>query len=318
MLNMNCGARPMANMSSVTGMIAIFSIGKRSGKALQLSASGPLQSACIARTKTIAVTSRPITAMAVKDAVMANEPLKIRNSPTKPFSPGKPNDENMATLIQPQRIGVRCINPPKSSMPRWQWSEYNRADCERQQPGSDDFDFVWKKRKQQAHETVNAHFRKDAGQNHRHAGRGAFIGVGQPGVKWEERHFDRESKENSPKSEPGEFTREQSVFTKCSKRGKIERSPSQINSEESEQHRHASQKRVEEKLRRGAVAILPSPDFDEQERGNQTHLVKQKPENKILRRERAVQRRLHNQHQRVKPAVHPLRKKREGNDERGK
>src|SRR6266487_1567461 len=93
--------------------------GKRSGKALQLSASGPLKSACIARTKTIAVTSRPITAMAVKDAVMANEPLKIRNSPMKPFSPGKPNDENMATLIQPQRIGVRCINPPKSSRPRW-------------------------------------------------------------------------------------------------------------------------------------------------------------------------------------------------------
>ena len=79
----------MANMSSVTGMMAICSLGKRSEKALQLSASGPLKSACIARMKTIAVTSRPITATAVKDAVIANEPLKIRNSPMKPLRPGK-------------------------------------------------------------------------------------------------------------------------------------------------------------------------------------------------------------------------------------
>ena len=35
-----------------------------------------------------------------------------------PFSPGKPNDENMATLIQPQSSGVRCIKPPKSLSPR--------------------------------------------------------------------------------------------------------------------------------------------------------------------------------------------------------
>src|SRR2546430_9724540 len=27
----------------------------------------------------------------------------------------KPSDENIATLIQPQSKGVRCINPPKSS-----------------------------------------------------------------------------------------------------------------------------------------------------------------------------------------------------------
>src|SRR5881392_3829256 len=95
MLNANCGATPMANMSSVTGMIVTFSLGKRSGKALQFSASGPLKRACIARMKTIAVTSRPITSRVVKDAAMANEPLKIKNSPIKPFSPGKPNDENI-------------------------------------------------------------------------------------------------------------------------------------------------------------------------------------------------------------------------------
>ena len=38
----------------------------------------------------------------------------MRNSPMNPFSPGRPNEENMATLIQPQSNGVRCISPPKS------------------------------------------------------------------------------------------------------------------------------------------------------------------------------------------------------------
>src|SRR5262249_59477737 len=58
------------------------------------------------------------TAIAVNAAAIANEPLKIKNSPINPFSPGKPSDENMATLIHPQSSGVRCISPPKSSMLR--------------------------------------------------------------------------------------------------------------------------------------------------------------------------------------------------------
>ena len=32
----------------------------------------------------------------------------------KPVRPGRPSEENIATLIQPQSSGVRCINPPKS------------------------------------------------------------------------------------------------------------------------------------------------------------------------------------------------------------
>ena len=31
-----------------------------------------------------------------------------------PFKPGKPSEENMATLIQPQSNGAHCISPPKS------------------------------------------------------------------------------------------------------------------------------------------------------------------------------------------------------------
>ena len=59
-------------------------------------------------------------AAAIEAAQLASgkTPLKIRNSPMNPFRPGKPSEENMATLIHPQRSGVRCMRPPKSLRPR--------------------------------------------------------------------------------------------------------------------------------------------------------------------------------------------------------
>ena len=118
MFNMNCGVMPMANMSNIIGTMMSFSLRRRSGNVPQFPVSGPLNRDCMARANAMAVTRRPITAIAVKEAAIANEPLKIKNSPMNPFSPGRPRDENIATLIQPQSSGVCCINPPKSSMPR--------------------------------------------------------------------------------------------------------------------------------------------------------------------------------------------------------
>ena len=114
----NCGATPNANMRRVTGTTIQRSFQRRSGKLLQIGGSGPLKSDCIARRKTIAVTSRPTVAMAVGHGAKGNDPLKIRNSPMKPFRPGSPNHANMATLLHPQSWGVRCMSPPKSSRPR--------------------------------------------------------------------------------------------------------------------------------------------------------------------------------------------------------
>ena len=62
-----------------------------------------------------------------------------------------------------------------------------------------------KKRKQQAHETVNAHLREHAGQNHRDADGRACVGIRQPGVKGKERHFHREPKKDSGKGEPSQL-----------------------------------------------------------------------------------------------------------------
>src|SRR5438477_6688823 len=102
MLKTNCGLRPTANINSATGTITNSSLRMRSENPLQLSASGPLKSDCIARIKVTAVKRRPRTATEVNIAVTANEPLKIKNSPTNPLSPGKPSDENIEILIEPQ------------------------------------------------------------------------------------------------------------------------------------------------------------------------------------------------------------------------
>ena len=187
--------------------------------------------------------------------------------------------------------------------PRGERREDDRANRQPKQPRTEDFDFVWEERQQQAHETVNAHLRKHTRKHHRDADRRGFICIGQPGVKWKERHFHREAEKDSGKGEPREIAGEQSSFSEIGERGKVERAFREINSEKRQQHRDAAEKCVNEKFRRGAVAIFAAPDFDEQKRRDQAHLVKQKPENEILRGERAVERRLHQQHQRAETAA---------------
>ena len=65
-----------------------------------------------------AVTSRPITDNAVAHVASGNAPLKIKNSPTKPFSPGNPSEENSAMPIRPQKTGATARSPPNSFRPR--------------------------------------------------------------------------------------------------------------------------------------------------------------------------------------------------------
>ena len=78
-----------------------------------------------------------------------------------------------------------------------------------------------------------------------------------------------------------------------------------------EQHRHAAEKGVKEKLRRRAVAFFAAPDPDQQKSRDQAHLVKQKPEDEILGGERPVECRLHYEHERAKSAATSLREQRE-------
>ena len=61
-----------------------------------------------------AVISKPSAESAAAHGASGNAPLKIRNSPTNPFSPGNPSDENSAIPISPQNTGATLRSPPKS------------------------------------------------------------------------------------------------------------------------------------------------------------------------------------------------------------
>src|SRR5207248_11692357 len=100
------------------------------------------------------------------------------------------------------------------------------------------------------------------------------------------------------------------------KLGKIKGPPHEIDAEKRKQHRDAAEKGVEKKLRRGAIAIFTTPDFDEQKGRNQAHFVKEKPEDEILGGERAVKRRLHHEHEHIKTATHSPGEKGEWKNER--
>ncbi len=52
-----------------------------------------------------------MTATTAHHRAPTNEPRRIRNSPTKPFSPGKPIDESITTMKNPARIGAAFCSP---------------------------------------------------------------------------------------------------------------------------------------------------------------------------------------------------------------
>src|SRR5207244_7227115 len=133
--------------------------------------------------------------------------------------------------------------------------------------------------------------------------RRGLIGVGQPGVKRKQRHLYCKTNKDSGERKPRQFTCQQTGFAEASKSGKIESASRQINSEKREQHRHAAEKCVKEKLRRSAVPVFAAPYFDQQKRRDQAHSVEQAPENEIRRRERAVEGRLHYEHGRIARAA---------------
>ena len=109
---------------------------------------------------------------------------------------------------------------------------------------------------------------------------------------------------------------EQSGFAETGQGREIECSFGEINSEKREEHRDAAEKCVNEKFHRGVIAVVAAVDFNEQKRREQAHLVKQKPENEILGGERAVERGLHDEHERAGAAFQALRRKGERKNER--
>ncbi len=50
--------------------------------------------------------------------VLLKAPISIRNSPTKPFSPGRPAEASTVKIMKKDRMGTDLAMPPKSSIAR--------------------------------------------------------------------------------------------------------------------------------------------------------------------------------------------------------
>src|SRR5206468_5140584 len=57
-------------------------------------------------------------AAAASQRLTWNAPRRIRNSPTKPLSPGSPSDESATTRKTAENAGITFHRPPKSAMSR--------------------------------------------------------------------------------------------------------------------------------------------------------------------------------------------------------
>jgi hypothetical protein len=86
---------PIQNMKNINTAPMKISRPVMSDKPFHFSLRGPKQTFCIMLSKKTAVTTNPIVANEVTSVTIGNYPLKTRNSPTKPFKPGKPRDENI-------------------------------------------------------------------------------------------------------------------------------------------------------------------------------------------------------------------------------
>ena len=66
----------------------------------------------------VAARTMPVVAKAAQKGVFLKAPKRIKNSPTKPFRPGRPMDDRVITRKQAEKMGSGFHRPPKSAIIR--------------------------------------------------------------------------------------------------------------------------------------------------------------------------------------------------------
>jgi len=170
-----------------------------------------------------------------------------------------------------------------------------------------------KKRPEDAEETVEAHLRHHRREEHRHAGRRFGVGGREPGMKGEERNFDREAEQHSGEDEPrpglAKLRGEGAVGAQRGELGEIERADGGEERGEAGEHERAATDRVDDKLIRGAGgggiaagAGGAAPEFDEEEGGNEAEFPEDEPVEEIEREEDAERGALEKKEEKMKSA----------------
>ena len=58
----------------------------------------------------------PVVARTAYSTLALNVPTNIKNSPTKPFMPGKPIEDSVTIIKKTANIGIDFARPPKSAI----------------------------------------------------------------------------------------------------------------------------------------------------------------------------------------------------------
>ena len=156
-----------------------------------------------------------------------------------------------------------------------------------------------KERKREPDETVRAHLQQHARQNDRARRRRLHVGVGQPRVKWEHGHLDRERHrkcEEAPELQrPRNLQRVQLQQVEARQPGRhavviAER-------QDGDEHEHAAGHRVEHEFDGGVYAIVVSPDPNQEIHRDEHRVPEHVEQEKVERDEHADHRRLEREHE---------------------
>ena len=155
--------------------------------------------------------------------------------------------------------------------------------------------------KREADEPVRAHLQKNRGQNHGAGCRRIGMRIGQPGVKWEHRHFDGEAEEECEEHPPLQVERHVQLL----KLRDVERIHARhavvvkVECEDPQQHHDAADEGVEEELDRRIQPAVAAPDADEEVHRHEHHFPKQEEQEEIEAHKRADHARLEDEQEDV-------------------
>ncbi len=154
--------------------------------------------------------------------------------------------------------------------------------------------------KREADEAVGSHLQQDARQNHG-ARRGRFhVGVGEPGVEGEHRHFDGEGEEETEEQQRCSVG---TVVGVNLGRGLIKRFEAEgvdlrhavmveVEEQDAQQHQHRTGQRIKEEFNGGVEFARASPNADEQVHRDEHGFPEDEEEEEIQRHEDAEHARL--------------------------
>ena len=161
-----------------------------------------------------------------------------------------------------------------------------------------------KNRNCDTHETVRSELQQNCRQDDRTLRWGLRVRIGQPGVEWEHRNFDRKADEHSAEDPDLCRASEQpTVFSKLRNRERWLDTSGQFTTylveqrDEGNEHESRTEHRVQEELERCVLTIFAAPHTDHEVHRQQHHFKEHEEQDEVLRNEGSGHTCLQDEHQ---------------------